>query len=292
MPHLSKLSKTYEGQVTFLALSNEKEDKVRKFLGSPSGIEDKTWGEAMTFVVATDPDLSAQEDLFQAAAQQGFPTSYIISKGKLQWIGHPMGIDTPLERVVNGTWGDKEIAEGRRKLTEAVEIRPILEELRREARGASRTNDWSKPLALLDRALKAHPHNSPLMMSKWKILLLQKGDYDQAYSFGKSVIEAHWNDAAALNDIGWTVVDTRGIKTRNLEFAMKAAARANELTKSADGAILDTLARVYFEQGDFALAVQWQRLAVKHSDGDLRKQLEEALQKYLTALKKSGGVKI
>ena len=44
--------------------------------------------------------------------------------------------------------------------------------------------------------------------------------------------------------------------TVNPNGAKRAAKRANELTKSSDAAILDTVARVYYEMGDVHAAIE------------------------------------
>ena len=78
------------------------------------------------------------------------------------------------------------------------------------------------------------------------------------------------------------MVDSRSVQTRDLEFAMKAAIRASSLTDDKDAAILDTVARVYYEMGDLRSALEWQRKAVEHLDPDSRQgsQLKRTLEQY------------
>ena len=59
MPHLSEVQKKYKDKVTVLAISDEDLDTVSGFMKKPSTVEGKTWGEAMAFTVATDPDAVA-----------------------------------------------------------------------------------------------------------------------------------------------------------------------------------------------------------------------------------------
>ena len=41
----------------------------------------------------------------EAAAQNGIPTSFIVGKtGLVEWIGHPMNLDKPLEQIVADKW--------------------------------------------------------------------------------------------------------------------------------------------------------------------------------------------
>ncbi len=57
----------------------------------------------------------------EAANQEGIPTSFIVGKsGVIEWIGHPMELDGPLEAVVNDTW-DREAFKKEMKLQQEFE---------------------------------------------------------------------------------------------------------------------------------------------------------------------------
>ena len=57
--------------------------------------------------------------------------------------------------------------------------------------------------------------------------------------------------------------------------------RANEITQDQNPAILDTVARVYFEKGDLQAAIKWQRKAVKHAgETPMAEDLAATLEKY------------
>lgn len=288
MPHLRDLAKKYEGKVTVLALSDEPVETVEAFFAKPSGTDELTWRELMAFPVATDPDLSVKIELFEAAGQRGIPRSYIISKGQVQWIGHPMSLDEPLAQVVGGTW---DLAKAKEKFAESREATAMLEEFKPLAGAAKASGNWDEALAFLDRCTEKKPENEQLAMTKWNVLLLHAQKYDAAYAFGEKLVQKVWDDAEALNEIAWTVVDDALVKTRNLEFAKKVAERANELTKSANGAILDTLARVHFEAGRIDEAIRLQKLAVEHSTGELADQLRDQLAKYEAAKAEKSGEK-
>lgn len=90
-------------------------------------------------------------------------------------------------------------------------------------------------------------------------------DLDQAnegYAFGQTYLQAIWDNAAALQLLASDLLTSDGVQQRDLNFALKAALRANELTESKDLQTLDTLARICHEKGDAAAAVRWQRQAV------------------------------
>lgn len=93
-------------------------------------------------------------------------------------------------------------------------------------------------------------------------------------------------DAEALNAIAWNLVDPeRKVKNPDLALALKAATQANEITKGEDPAILDTLARVYWVQGDKKKAAEIQAKAVELAGKnekfkEMRSELEERLNEY------------
>ena len=106
-------------------------------------------------------------------------------------------------------------------------------------------------------------------------------DPDRAYGYGRELMKENWDSAHLLNQLAWFTVDDEAVTTRDLEFAMKAARQACELTDDADAGILDTLARVYHEKGDVKGAVKWQRKAVEQAEGTpMADQLREVLIKY------------
>jgi hypothetical protein len=104
-------------------------------------------------------------------------------------------------------------------------------------------------------------------LRKFRVLLKTVNDPEAAYAVGRDLVRDKWNDASMLNEIAWYVVDEQGIGTRDFAFAMEAAQRANDLTNSSDPAILDTVARVYWEQGDVGKAIVWQYKAVEQAKG-------------------------
>jgi tetratricopeptide (TPR) repeat protein len=93
------------------------------------------------------------------------------------------------------------------------------------------------------------------------------------------------DNAEALNGIAWFVVDPAGkVRRQDLDLALKAAERANELTHGKDANVLDTLARVHFTRGDRERAIELQRKAVELAPGEeAREALGKVLEEYEAA---------
>lgn len=261
-----------------LAISDEELATVEAFMVKDSIIEGKTWAQAMSYIVATDPDKSVKTEVFSAAGRRGIPASFIIGKdGKIEWIGHPMRMDEPLAAVLDGTW---DRAAARKKYDEDQALQKEMNKIRSGLSAAVRANDQTAAMEILDEAILRFPESSSWRMQKFNLLLTRFHRYKAAYALGYQLVEKNFDDSGTLNSIAWTIADTEGLEVRDLDLALKAAAQANKLTDSKNAAILDTLARVYYEQGDLDAAVKWQRLAAQNADaganGDsIRKVLDQ-----------------
>lgn len=112
MPHLAATQNKYaEKGVQLISVSDEDLETVEGFLKKPvKGAKkedtENTYGKLTSdYCLTTDPDKSVYEGYMDAAGQNGIPTCFIVGKsGLIEWIGHPMEMDEPLEKVVGGSW--------------------------------------------------------------------------------------------------------------------------------------------------------------------------------------------
>lgn len=267
MPHLSDLQAKHGDNVTIIGVSDEPLPKVVAFLFKKYR-DGKIQNDRTHYTLATDPDGSVKKEIFRAAGCRGIPTSFIVGRdGHIEWFGHPMRMDGPLEKVLAGTW-DREAAKQRKVLDAQLQKAYSAEE-------------WATAATVLDEILALEPESVSLQRLKFALLLTKLGKSEEAYALATKLVEASWDDARLLNEVAWTIVDDKGVKRRDLDLAMKIAVRAVELTEEEDAAILDTLARVHYEKGDRAKAIEIQKKAVdKCKRPRLRAQLEAVLEKY------------
>ncbi len=264
MPHVSKLAKQYKDKGVEVIGVNIWEDpeNVQPFMEDRG--DRPTGDDLMQYTVAIEKKIKGKdpkrtgvmtESWMRAAGQNGIPTAFIVDqKGKIAWIGHPMRMDDPLAKIVAGEWNPKKEADDKAK-DEA---------------------DMAKAGMMLER------YNT----------LLSDGEYRKAYAIGRQLVEGAFVDnAGALNEIAWVIVDPENMpKKQDLDLALKAAKRANDLTDGESPAILDTLAKVYFDKGDLKKALKVQREAVKFSkDTNFEDELVERLGWYEKEAKKRGG---
>ncbi len=305
IPHLTELQKKFK-DVKFLGVSvwETNQGDVEPFV--------KDMGDKMAYTVAMDDvspasgtgaaaqkqasrDGKMASNWMKAAGQTGIPTAFIVNgEGRIAWIGHPMGdLESSLQSVVDGKWDlDKKAAESRKAIDSITKMRPLEKEFGQ----AANDENWAKALAALDQLIELDPASLKYQKSKYEILMTKTHDFDKAYVLGAKMIEgAAKDDSEALNEIAWLVVDPEGdVTKKDLKLAQKAGERALELTKGEAPHILDTLAKVHFDSGNLAKAIELQEKAVQKVKGNAKYEMFEdeianRLKEYQDAAKKKGG---
>ncbi len=284
MPHLNELSEKYRDAVVFVGVTDEDEATVEAFLDQPSQTpEQLPWRELLSYGLAFDDAGYLGKELFSATGQSGIPAAFIIgADGYLLWYGHPMTMDDPLTQIVAGTW-NKDTA-----LQKMEAIQKAEEEMSRlitELMSAQRDADWERALSVLDELMADESRAAllgPKAIGLRYELLSRGGKLEQARAVADEMRADRWDDAPFLGGMAWSIATAYPEDVRDLDFALQAAQRAVELTQEEDGAILDSLARVYYESGDLDTAIEWQRKAVAvPQDPRLQQALQEALDRYL-----------
>jgi thiol-disulfide isomerase/thioredoxin len=286
IPHLTELQKKYKDKgIQFLGVSVWEQDqsKVAPFV--------KDMGDKMDYSVALDdvPDGvkggkgKMAESWMTASGSNGIPTAFIVTKGKVAWIGHPMQMDAPLAKVVSGNYDlAKAASEYREEKATEQKMMTVLDKLRSLGRNASD----KERLAVFDAAIAETPSLEKALGLQKYLLMSQTGD-EAASTYGAKLVDGVLKDEAeALNQLAWAIVDPaskREASRRDYKLARKAAIRADELTHGENGPILDTLAIALFETGDTAKALEAQEKAVKLM-GDSDAGVKERLEKYRKAV--------
>ena len=245
MSHLSKCQEKYaDYDVTFIGVSDEPLPTVVSFLFENYKKDGKIQNDRTRYTLTTDPDESVKRDYFRAAGQRGIPCAFIIGKdSRIEWIGHPMDIDEPLDKVVKDNWDRDEFkADWEKKNAAERERRELMEDFG----SAVKDGNWAK-----------------------------------AHAAAATITERCWDDPSMLNMVAWEIVDNESNENPDLDLALKAARRANELTEGNDPAVLDTVARVYYEKGDLDKAIEYQTKAVKLAGDDpMGEEIKATLEKY------------
>jgi thiol-disulfide isomerase/thioredoxin len=287
IPHVTELQKKFEGKVVFIGVDvwEQNDELVEPFV--------KEMGEKMNYRVvmddkATDKTGLTAKNWLAAAGQNGIPCSFIVNQeGKVAWIGHPMQIESVLEKVVDGKFDIKSAesdAKTQQELAEKVQAAQMA------IGEAAQRGDVDAVVKAIDKLAVDVPAFKPQSdVIKFQVLLFQMKQYEKGYALADKAFEAVKDDPAGLNSVAWNIATAEGIEKRDMKVAQKFAERAVEVTKRADSAVLDTLARVLFDQGQVAKAVEVETEAVGKIPADapaeLRTELAANLATYTAASK-------
>ncbi len=278
MPHLSELQKEYKDQgVNIIGVSNETLALVETFIEKPQ------WDKKTGYTIAVDQDGATNNAYMKAAKRNGIPCAFVVDgEGKVAWIGHPMSMDEPLKKIVAGEWDRNKF---QAEYEESQKAAQMMTDVRRAMGEAQRSNDFGPAMKTLDAAIAKMPNDANLQMMKFQTMIGPMND-PEGYQTGWAILKANRDNAMMMNAIAWYTLDDAAVTDRDYEFAMAAAKAAETASGGTNPAILDTLARAYYEMGDFDMAVKVQKKAVEKSDDDamgegIRKQLE----KYQAAAK-------
>lgn len=287
MPHIVETQDKYADKgVQIISVSNEDLETVEKFLKKTvRGEEEMTYAELTSaYCLTTDPDKSVSEDYMRAAGQNGIPTAFIVGKtGEIEWIGHPMRMDKPLEEVVEGNW-DREAfgKEFAAKQKEGLMMNSIVKLLR--------SDKAQEALTMIDDVLENDSETvSKRMLSQLKSMrksvAMEVGGEEAIAAFAEMVEDAG-DDTRALNRLTSRIIsqtksgtefDEQILKTA-CEVAEKSVKLAEEAGKDvATARAMDSHAKMLHICNKLDDAIAVQKKAVALSD-------QKSLVKFLEQL--------
>lgn len=312
MPHLAELQTSMADKgVQIISISDEDLETVEKFLErevrqAPKPADDteekadedakkQTYRDLTSaYCLTTDPDQSTYEDYMQAAAQNGIPTAFIVGKdASIEWIGHPMEMDGPLNAIVEDKW-DREVFAVEFKASQAAELerqktaremRPIITQLQE--------GNFDEAIKMIDEVMVKKPKDLQLNMLKLQALLVAE-KFDDAVPHLSKVYETFADTPETVNMVSWNIYEMAAqAKEAKEEFspalitssltAAKAAAEKAETAEKAS--ILDTIAHLAFLTGDIDQAIAAETEALKLAPPEQREFMQQFLDE-LNAAKK------
>ena len=294
MPHISETQDKYADKgVQIISVSDESLEEVNEFLERKvRGKDEKTYGELTNnYCLTVDPDQSVFEDYFLAAGQSGIPCAFIVGKsGLVEWLGHPMEMDEPLEQVVTGKWDREafqaELEKERAKQKEMEKLQRKLIATIRDVQGKLEDGDSDEAIELLDELIENDEMEfakSRLEMFRTETLIMDVGG-EQGLAALNEFVDKYKDEPMALNQIAWGIYEKHVNDEVDKEI-LQAATEAAELgVKSSpkNGAILDTLAHLLYETGDLDRAIEVQEMAVENA-GEMIDDIEPFLKKLKAA---------
>jgi hypothetical protein len=294
MPHLAELQNKYRGQnVQIISVSDETVDEVKDLLAQDNEQVGKTFAEITSaYSLTTDPDRSVHEDYMEASNQQGIPTSFIVGKsGLVEWIGHPMELDEPLEAVVNDSWDREKFKE---ELKVKQEFQENIEKISMLA-GAGRFEDALKLAAAQLKKAKAKPMREQWIAIQNSLKMSAGMLDDQALAYFRSQLASIKGDPLSVGRFGYSIFGQAQQGADVGPLASEAIAAIEQEVKSADAELkpllYNTMAMLHDFEGNIDQAIKAQQSAIDATDDERQKRrlmpfLEELKEKAAKA--KSG----
>ncbi len=305
IPHLSKLQKEYEDQkVHIIGATRPDPSNTQEAVGSFV----REQGDKMAYNVAWDADGSIYDSYMVGAQQGGIPTAFVVDReGELAWLGHPMAMDRPLALIAGGNWDIEKFQKGN-----AIHER---------AQRSFQSGDFDAALSAADELIADYPKlfggdavylkimihwnqgQSERVIDGFDTLINEYPDFlgddgpflkfstlveygmsERAMKLGRELVDGmFWDSPDRLSAIAWAIATTE-IDGLDLNLALKAATRANELRNGEHADTLDTLAKVHFQRGDIAKAIEFQERAVElETDAQRLGHFKRTLSEYRAA---------
>ena len=284
MPHLASLQEKYADKgVQIISISDEDRETVDEFLKTEfkEGEGDKKTYDDVTkaYCLTTDPDGSSNADYMEASAQNGIPTAFIVGKDhKIEWIGHPLEMDEPLEQVVSGKWDRKAYAEAFKEEQAAQEILTKFAKLMRK-------NDSEAALKLLNESIatcKNEKVKTQFTMIRFQVMMQTGAKGDEMNAAAKEAFAIAGDEPMMINQIAWMLYeatangefDNKDVLKLALENAEKAVDKAEKTFKAS---MMDTVAHLHLELGNKAKALEIQKAAIQIATPEEKAQLQTFL---------------
>jgi len=286
MPHLTELAKKHK-DVVFTGVSVFEDQEKEGWAANVESFVKKNDKNMGYNVGADDEKKQMQITWMEAAKQDGIPASFVIQKGKVAWIGHPMEVETIIDQIKAGKYDMDAEA---KKIEKAKEMEERMMKIFGPIAQAAQGGDFEKAESLIDKAITENPDlREELSMQKFSIMLA--GGSTKLGTYVKDLAGGLFKDNALyLNEIAWTMIDEEEEwPRRDYPAALVVAERAVEASKGEDWMILDTLALAQFKNNLFKKAVETQEKAVKlmnkdkEAEADTKKEVLDRLERFKKA---------
>jgi ribosome-binding ATPase YchF (GTP1/OBG family) len=186
----------------------------------------------------------------------GIPTTFVVQKGKIVWIGHPIKLDSIIEPILAGTYDvaankkryDSASAGSRKQNSEMMALYNAVQ-------AAEKAKDFNKAFRLIDEGTQKVPIlKMSLRLEKFKILL---NNYTEAEAMSYAR-ELSKEDKSYSTMIAVTICDKDSLS----KAAYQYAAEGFKEISPTNSLILDKMALAYSKAGNLKEAIETGEKAV------------------------------
>lgn len=262
MPHLSELAKKYTGKIDFIGC-----DVWENMYGGPKDqeyylpkvtrfVQDQYKLGRMTYNVIMDNTAGDMANAWlKAAGIEGIPSTFVISKGRIAWIGHPLYLDSILVAIVAGTYDvqaekDRQARQAKRNEEMSAGYNAAI----KAYKDAEAAKDYDKALGLMDTAIAKFPTSSYMFVTDKFMLLLQQQGEEKAIAYGRELQKEKL--------AGQVLIANLYAKDSLSKAVNEFGAEAVKEWDMANAKVLDILATFEARAGHYQEAAETQQKAV------------------------------
>ncbi len=299
MPHLAELQDKFASKgVQIISISDEDLDTVQEFLKQKVPAQkgakpeekaaSKTYADITSaYCLTTDPDGTSNKDYLEAASQNGIPAAFIVGKDrKIEWIGHPMEMDEPLQKVVDGSWKREEFAAVFKEKQDIDKGMVAFSQLMQ--RGKS-----EEGLALLSSLIakvKDEQMKGQLLSIRFQVILQEKKLASKLPEAVKEGLASAKSNPELVNEIAWLLYEAhmqgQVQDTSLLKLALtESEAAVQKVSADVKAAMLDTVAHLQHALGDKKKALATQKAAFELAQGEEKASIKEFIDQLNDELK-------
>lgn len=266
MPHLSDLADQYKDKATFISANVWEKVGDKPYESALPNVIKFVDGNAknMRFnVIADNNEQYLFKTWLQAAGIRGIPSTFVVHKGKIVWIGHPMKLDEVLAQIVAGNYDFAANKEAYEKHVEAqAQSEAEQRKLYKPLIDAREAKDYKRMLVVIDSMQKVSPEMKA-NLSASKFMALLNTDQGAALAFAKQQVAENPRAGA---DLALTLSSSEGLSKELYQFG------AEQLKNfpNTNSMVPHVQATLHAQAGDYADAAAAEQKAIELVKAELK----------------------
>lgn len=266
MPHLSELARKYKGKAQVAGVNVWEKVKDQPYESAIPAVEKfvNASGDRMDYNVIMDNNAQHMgNNWLLAAGQKGIPATIVVKNGIIQWIGHPIKLDGPLDSLVNGTFdlaAFKKIYAKREQASSARNAQ--MDRIFKAVKDAADAGNFEQLAKSIETGAKEVPYLKGALQSRMFETLLTKKTPRDAFAYADEMLKESPGFKLSLAMMV--------LEQKNLDKG--SYTKAIEWLKSStpNSMILDKVAEGYVKIGDIKSAINAMEQAVVKGEEELK----------------------
>lgn len=260
MPHLSDLADKYKGTATFVGVNVWEKVKDKSYESSYPAVEKfvEHSNDRMRYSVVLDNNAQDMANKWMVASGQGgIPSTFIVKNNIIQWIGHPIKIDSVIDKIIDNSYDMAAFkASFEKQASESEDFRTKLSAGFKNIRTLVDDKKVDEGIEALEKMVKNYPQMVMILgIEKFRIIYENKSE-KEAFTYADSLVAQHKDAAISL---AATILESP--RTGSAEAYTRGARYLIEQDYQYSG-ISDYISKSYEKAGNKEKAIKYAQEAV------------------------------